>query len=101
MSTKDFQYVRKSRDKVIQQNLFSDFKKLIFFNFFLVLLFFIFAFVIYIASLERQNIFMIGLVVFVVVSITSNVILIRKLKRVEEEYREFSEAVIRKAELGQ
>lgn len=101
MSTKDFQYVRRSSDKVIQQNLFSDFKKLIIFNLILIFLFFIFAFVTQIVSSEYQNIFMIGLVVFVVVSIISNVILIRKLKRVEEEYREFNEAVIRKAELGQ
>lgn len=98
MSKKDFQYVRKSRDKVIQQNLFADFKKLIVFNLILICLFFIFAFITQIVSLEYQNIFMIGLVIFAIVSIISNVILIRKLKRVEEKYRKYSEAIIRKAE---
>lgn len=88
-------------DQTIQRDIFFDFKKLIIFNFTLIFLFFIFAFVTQIVSSEYQNIFMIGLVVFVVVSIISNVILIRKLKRVEEEYREFSEAVIRKAKLDQ
>lgn len=101
MSKKDFQYVRKSRDKVIQQNLFADFKKLIIINLFLCTLFFIFSLIASTLSSEFHHIIMFSLVIFAIIAIISNIILIRKLKKAEEKYRIYSEEIIRKAELGQ
>lgn len=95
---RDFQYARKARDKAIQQDIFFDFKKLIFCYLGVGGIFLCLSITAILVSGEIKNIFLILLALISIVIVVSGFVIANKIKRREMKYRKQGEETIKKAE---
>lgn len=94
---RDFQAVKDSRNKIIQEDIFSDLKIPIIINMLLVSVFFLLS----IATLfmpENKFILMIFFTVLFIATFFYNYKLVKKIKITAEKYRKIGEELIKKAE---
>lgn len=75
---RDFQYARNTRDKAIQQDIFSDYKKPIMFNLILGALFLSLSLAAMFVSSEIKDILLLTLIFFAGVLVISSYMLIKK-----------------------
>lgn len=94
---RDFQAVKDSRNKIIQEDIFSDLKIPIIINMLLVSVFFLLSIVTLFMS-GNKIIFMILFIVLFISTFAYNYKLVQKIKITEEKYRKIGEELIKKAE---
>ena len=89
---RDFQAVKDSRNKIIQEDVFSDLKIPVIINMLLVSVFFL------LFMSENKTIFMIFFTVLFIATFFYNYKLVKKIKITAEKYRKIGEELIKKAE---